>query len=355
MHPSSKKQRFSLVQSGGGLDGVIVPGLMFCVVLCNLTGLLVAGESNEPQKILHREKAVLILRMPASGTDYDFIEMEWVRSLAGDEHHRPPLKESIPLDFKNTLQISLPPGGVYKLTLKSHTPDQIRDFVLVRELQLVASSADQPGIPVAIPPAFPQKVIGFEGIPRDMSGKEGRSGIFFGIKIDVRNNTGQMRVANIPIDVAKTLRFDDLKPRPDMAWPISHLYLEDPGRVAFDCPLAHAECRMALNASDGRMTLTSHFLAPENESQRLGMLARMQNLIQYQVLESVKNPGVFDGNFTGLSASQLPGYKNLDSIEDYSAHLLRLGGTPLVRIEFGTSLKIIIGNNGTREMRVEQY
>lgn len=303
-----------------------------------------AGEATASAPILlRRERTEVELRMPAGGTDYDIAEITWLRSLDEDPLALPlDRSAAVPLDFKGIKPLAPLPTGIYRVTLKSRSPERIRDFVLRAEMTLRAAPEDRerPPISILLPPSLSRTYIGFAGSASNPQSAEGRTGFFCGVNVNLRRNTGHLLMAFPAMRRDQVLRYADLKPRPDTVWPISNVFLEDPVRMAFDCPLSHADHRIIIHAEDGCVTLTPELIAPDDDRQRMEMLDRMRALIQVQVRSSTQYPEWYDPRYFGLPVQQLPNYDNLTSRDVFNRHLQRLAHTAGKAIEVGAKVTV---------------
>ena len=305
--------------------------------------------------VLHRQMAGLCLNMPNGGTDYDSAEITWVRSLDEEPRATPPKHgQSVLLNFKTAGSCVSLPTGIYKLTLKSRTPARIREFVLAPELALRqrGEHPESPSVSISLPPSLSRTYTGFGGASMTPQSAEGPTGIVCGLNINVRDSSGDFILVFQPLDREQTLRYGTLKPRPDTIWPITNLFLEDPVRLAFDCPLSHADHRMTIFAADGRISLVPTFIAPENDRQQSDMFDRMRALIQAQVRTAGQKSAWFDPRYLNLPAEQLPNFANLLSRERFAWHLSRIARNPVKPFELGSRVTVRLIGGGMWDVQV---
>ncbi len=306
---------------------------------------------SRPPLILRREMITLALTMPPGGTDYDTAEVIWIRSLEEEPSAQPPRESPIiPLDFAGTKHLAPLPTGIYRCTLKSRSGARIRDFALSASLVLRAKAT--PTV-LSLPPSLSRTYIGWAGSTIDPRQPGDPTGFFCGVHLDLRKNTGEVSLAFLPLHREQSLRYGDLKPRPDTVWPISNLFLEDPVSLAFDCPLSHADYRMVLLAADGRVTLLPELILPEDERQQSELLGRMRTLIQVQARNAAKNPDWFDPRYVQLPAQQLPNNENLASRDQFARHLAKLSRTPVKSIDLGSQVTVHRSGRDLWEVQVE--
>lgn len=291
--------------------------------------------------VLSREMACFALAMPTVGTDYDFAEVAWLRPLDNE-----PLATAsgapalIPLDFNGMKRLAPLPSGVYTCTLKGRGAARIRDFHLRPELALRPNKDQSLSSSVSLPPSLSRTYIGFAGSAADSQQSGGSTGFFCGVSINLRKNGGELLLAFRPLENEQSLRYADLKPRPDTFWPISNLFLQDPVSLAFDCPLSYVDYRMVLHAADGRFTLLPELVPPEDGGQQRELLERMRALIRAQAHSAAGNPGSFDSRYARLPVEQLPNFENLLSPNHFARHLARLSRTPATMIELGSQITV---------------
>ena len=308
-----------------------------------------------PPVVLRREMAGLCLSMPSGGTDYDTAEISWVRPLGEEPLATPPKHgQSVSLNFKTAGSCISLPTGIYKLTLKSRTPARIREFVLAPELALRhrGEHPESSAASISLPPSLSRTYTGFGGSSMTPQSAEGPTGIFCGININVKDGSGDFILVFQPMNREQTLRYGALKPRPDTVWPISNLFLEDPVRLAFDCPLSHADHRMTISAADGRITLVPTYIAPENDRQQSDMFDRMRALIQVQARTAGQKPAWFDPRYLNLPAEQLPNFANVLSRERFAWHLSRIARNPVQPFELGSRVTVRQSGEGAWDVQV---
>jgi len=160
------------------------------------------------------------------------------------------------------------------------------------------------------------------------------------INLNLRKNTGDLLLAFRSLQSEQSVRYSDLKPRPDTVWPISNVFLQDPVSLAFDCPLSHVDYRMIIYAADGRFTVLPELVLPEDEGQQKELLGRMRALIQLQARKAAERPDFFDPRYTRLPVQQLPNYENLLSITNFARHLTRLSHAPTTPIDLGSQITV---------------
>ena len=302
--------------------------------------------------VARRETSAFSLNMPRGGSDYDTAELSWVRPLEEQPLASPPAESfSVPLSFAASMLVPSVPTGIYRLVLKSNSPERIRDFTLAPAVAVRAQTRRAPAI--SIPPSLSRTYVGFAGSTLDQRSTDGPTGFFCGVNVNLKKNWGELALTFQPLHRAQTVRYGNMLPRPDTLWPITNLFLEDPARLAFDCPLSHADHRMILLAVDGRITLAAEPIAPESEQQQTEMLARMKTLIQAQVRKSRQDPHLFDPRYLNLPAEQLPNYDNLASRENFSRHLGRIIRTPVKPLELGVEVTVRRDSDNTWGVAVE--
>ena len=291
--------------------------------------------------VLSRETADLALAMPIVGTDYDIAEIVWVRSLDEEPLALPLGKNAfVSLNFTAIKKLAPLPTGVYRCVLRGRGGARIQDFDLCRELALPGGKARSANAILSLPPSLPRSYVGLAGFAANPPPALGSTGFFCGITFDLRKNTGELSLAFRPLQNQQSVRYRDLKPRPDTVWPISNLFLEDPVSLAFDCPLSHVDHRMVIFASDGRFTILPQLILPEDERQKKDLLGRMQALIQVQARQGIENPEFFDSQYARLPAKQLPNYDNLLSVDNFARHLARLSRAPTKPIDLGSQITV---------------
>jgi hypothetical protein len=294
---------------------------------------------------LPRETARISLAMPASGTDYDTLAIEWLQPLDGEPRATPPSQpQVVPLTFKRSKICEPLPTGFYRLVLQSRTPERIADFVLIPSLVLRATASQSPPPSFSLPPSISRSYTGLADSAPDPQDDEYPVGFFCGVNIDVRRNSGEAILAFQSLRREQTLRYTSLRPRPDTVWPVTNLYLADPAHLTFDCPLSHADHRLTLDLADGRATLLAEVLMPDDRDRMREMLERMVSLIQSQAHDSLKHPERFDPRYLKLPVNQLPNYDSLLSLDKYARHLTRIAQSPLRQIEIGA--QIVVRHNG---------
>ena len=295
---------------------------------------------------LIRETAPLRLKCAATGVDYDTLEADWLHPLAGQPCARPLHdRETFPLDspLPESREPLVLPTGCYRLVLKSkRAPERIRDFVLAPEVQLQAGGSIRNST-LPLPPSLAGRLIGIAGTIPAAEPNDPPVGAFCGLDINLKENRGSMLVAFHPLK-EQSIGYAEMQPRPDNCWPISNLFLENPGRLEFDCPLNHADYRVILENVDGRITVQTHLVLPENEQQRADLLARMLELIRVQSLQSGSSvmavPAGFDPNFSNARMEDLPNYKNLASPSEFRRHLDRLALSASKPIALATRIAV---------------
>jgi hypothetical protein len=291
-------------------------------------------------------------------TDYDTLDVEWLHPLSDEPLATGP-------GGKQTVRLPLPPGGqtlklptgTYRLTLKSRGSHRIRDFVLASAVDLRASSSGggaetNNGISLPLPPSLSGEYIGFAGYvePRE---SDPPIGIFCGLRVDLRTNSGELFAAFLPVNQAKNLHFADLKPQQDTIWPLSNLYLEDPARLAFDCPISYVDHRVELDFGDGRAVVTPRVLIPEGDREQRKMWSRMQALLEAQVRDGARRRQLFDPSFSDTSFRRLPAFPILETFDRYASHLATLAATPVSTFELGTVARIRLLGNGDWKAETE--
>ena len=290
---------------------------------------------------LSRKMAGVALTIPALGTDYDIAEIVWVRSL-DEEPLALPLGRNayVPLNFAGTKRLEPLPTGIYRCTLKGRSDARVRDFDLSPELALgTKKDASTPTV-LDLPPSLPRTYVGFAGFAADPEQTDRTTGFFCGINVNLRKNTGDLLLAFRPLQHEQSVRYSDLKPRPDTVWPISNLFLQDPVSLSFDCPLSHVDYRMMVYAADGRFTVQPELILPDDERQQKELLGRMRALIQIQARKAAERPNFFDPQYAHLPVQQLPNYENLLSLNNFVRHLTRLSRTPAVPIDLGSQITV---------------
>ena len=306
-------------------------GLLLTVVCW--TNRKPATENNSAATHL-QTPATLRLTMPEGGTDYDLLEAAWVRPLPDEPSATAPARIfSVSLDSNSPPHSLTLPTGSYRLTVKSRTPQRVRDFVLNPALAI--RPADNA---VSLPPSLCRTYVGFAGTATDPN--DGVTGLLCGLNISLQQNTGQLVMAFPPLKGGQTWRYATLRPRPDTVWPVGNLFLEDPGHLSFDCPLSYVDHRVLLLAADGLVTLLPEVIAPEDQRQQTDMLARMKLLLPAQARRSKQQPEAFDPRYLGLRIEELPNYQNLSSREQYARHLARLAKIVTRPIELGAQLNV---------------
>lgn len=292
--------------------------------------------------ILRRDTASFSLEMPAVGTDYDVAQVEWLRSLPGEPLALPMGKEVfVPLDFAGAKRLPPLPTGIYRCVLKGRSDVRARDFNLVSELALAPLQSSPRHRTLPLPPALPHFYIGFAGLASDpQQGGGSATGLFCGINIHLRKNTGDLLLASRPLQNAQVVRYGDLRPRPDTVWPVSNLFLEDPVTLAFDCPLSHLDHRMLLSGADGRFTILPQMILPEDERQQKDLFTRMRTLLQVQARNAAARPDFYDSRYLRIPSQQLPNYENFASFANFTRHLSRMSQAAARPIELGAQLSI---------------
>jgi hypothetical protein len=195
---------------------------------------------------------------------------------------------------------------------------------------------------------LPRFYVGFAGLAADpQQGGGPATGLFCGVSIHLRKNSGDLLLASRPLENAQAVRYSDLRPRPDTVWPVSNLFLEDPVSLAFDCPLSHVDHRMLLSGADGRFTILPQMILPEDERQQRDLFGRMRTLLQAQVRNAAARPDFYDSRYLRLPAQQLPNYENFASFANFTRHLTRMSQASAHPIDLGAQLSLQkLGPNG---------
>ncbi len=303
---------------------------------------------------LPREMACLDLTMPVVGTDYDMAEVIWLRAL-DEEPLALPLGRSsfVPLDFHDTKRLAPLPTGIYRCTLKSQDGARIREFDLSPELALHARKDPSAPMVVTLPPSLSRTYVGFAGSAAESGQAGGSTGFFCGINLKLRKNTGELLLAFRPLLREQSVRYSDLKPRPDTVWPISNLFLQDPVSLSFDCPLSHGDYRVVFRAADGQFTAQPELVLPEDGLQKKELFGRMRALIQVQARNAAANPDLFDARYARLPVQQLPNYENLLSFDHFARHLGRLSRIPAKPIELGSQITVRQAGQSSWDVHVD--
>jgi len=323
------------------------------------TVTLPAWSGNERPEIqepiqLSRERAAFALAMPSVGTDYDLAEFTWLRPLE-EEPLAVPLggPVSIPLDFSEIKRLAPLPTGLYRCTLKGRGGAHIRNFDVRPSVALRMAADPSNANIVSLPPTLSRTYIGFAGSAADPDRSGGSIGFFCGVRLDLRKNFGEVLLAFRPLESDQTLRYTDLKPRPDTVWPTSNLFLQDPVSLSFDCPLSYADHRLMLQAADGRFTLLPELVLPEDAQQRLALLDRLRALIRTQARRAAAKPGDFDPRYAQLPLEQLPNYENLLSPNHFARHLERISRTRMTTTELGSQITVRQAGAGSWKAHVD--
>ena len=299
-----------------------------------------------------RKTAELQLHEPPGGSDYDTVELRWVRPLE-DEPLASPRVSSEPIALENidgksaTPQKIRLPTGVYELDLENRKyAERIHECVFVSELNL----REGPPEAIALPPSLSRDYAGIGGIVSGQKAGEPPVGFFCGLRLNLKENSGCFLISFQELKEKTVFSYGNLKPRPDTAWPVSNLYLENAGRLSFDCNLNHADYRVTVDAADARVFMVPRYVAPENKEEQENLLDRMKALIAEQVRVrdhgSPSIPAGFDAQFAQRPLEEMPNFKNLNSPEQYQRYLARIAMHPPHAVEIGESVSLTFSPDG---------
>ncbi|HEV7401640.1 MAG TPA: hypothetical protein VGO11_01890, partial [Chthoniobacteraceae bacterium] len=214
-----------------------------------------------PPMLVEPRLATLSFHIPPEGTDYDSAELEWLKPLEGESAPAaPPAGFAIPLTgIMPSCQML---SGYYRLTFKNIALKRVGDFVAAAALPV---RADTPGV-FPVPGTMSRRYVGYVGARRGPPG-EAPVAVFCAAQVDVRGGTGEFLLCFDEPKVPLDLDYAGLHPRPDNAWPITNVFLEDAARLSFDCPLSHVDHRVVIDRSDGLTTMLALPVPPEDDRQ----------------------------------------------------------------------------------------
>jgi hypothetical protein len=294
-----------------------------------------ASPPTAPPVLVEPRQATLSFHTPSEGTDYDSAELEWVKPLEGESAPAaPPPAVALPLTEKPLSCLLL--SGYYRLSLKSITPARVGDFIAAAALPV---RADAPGT-FPLPGTMSRRYVGYIGARRGPPG-EAPVAVFCAVQVKVRDGTGEFVLVFDEPKASVELEYASLRPRPDNAWPITNVFLEDPARLSFDCPLSHVDHRVVIDRSDGWTTMLARPVPPEDDRQLAALLQRMRDLLKAQARTAAANPDRFDARYRGMTAERLPNSEHFRTLESFGTYVKRVTGGPPQTVELGDRLRVL--------------
>jgi hypothetical protein len=290
-----------------------------------------------PPLLVEPRHTTLSFRISPEGTDYDSAEFEWLKPLEGESTPAaPPTGFAIPL---TGISPSCPIlSGYYRLTLKNIALGRVADFIAAAALPV---RADNLGA-FPLPETMSRRYVGYVGARRGPPG-EAPVAVFCAAQVDVRRGTGEFLLVFDEPKPPLELDYASLRPRPDNAWPITNVFLEDAARLSFDCPLSHVDHRVVIDRSDGFTTMVALPVPPEDDRQLAALLQRMRDLLKAQARTAAANPARFDARYRGMAAERLPNYEHLRTLETFRTYVKRVTSGPPQTVEVGDRLRVVKG------------
>lgn len=291
--------------------------------------------STPAKAAIPQTNATLTFQVPPEGTDYDSVEFALVKPLEDETPGAMELKEAVMPATKDTT-FTLP-TGYYRVTLKSSTPARVRDFVAASALPVRPGKAPAS---FPLPGSMSRKYVGYVGARRGPPG-ETPVAVFCAVQVEIRSGTGEILIVFDEPKAPLEMDYAAMKPRPDNAWPISNVFLEDPARLSFDCALSHVDHRVVIDRSDGVTTLLALPVPPEDDRQLGALLQRMRDLLKAQAKTAAAKPERFNARYRGLAAERLPNNEHMKTLETFRAYVNRVTSGQPQSVAMGDRLRIL--------------